>query len=202
MSGSFDTSVIRTEEIRSIYQTYEQRSVSQRRFVVQQPGHTYELSVTTKPMQRSEWQKLQAFLDSQKGRYSSFTYVPVSKSSPLGTLAGSTHSVTVEGAHSASATSVALVGLPASSIVLLAGDFLKFANHSKVYSLESTSITSSSSGYALATIQPALVSALSNGEAVTYQNVPMTVALTADDWKLPVEVSGLAEISLTMREAI
>lgn len=201
MSGTFDTSIVRSEELGSIWLTYPQRSLSQQRFAVRQTGHRWEITIGTKPMQRAEWQKLLAFHGQQRGQYNTFSYTSVAMASPLGSLSGSTYSVTVSGtSHSASGTTVAFTGLPNSSVVLKAGDLLKFANHAKVYAVESTSVTSSTSGTATATVFPELVSALTNGEAVTYQNVPFTMAFAEDAPKWPVEVTELMEMQLSLQE--
>jgi hypothetical protein len=153
-------------------------------------------------MERADWQKLLAFHSQQRGQYNTFSYTSVAMAAPLGSLAGSTYSVTVSGtSHSAGGTTVAFTGLPASSVVLKAGDLLKFANHAKVYAVESTSVTSSSSGSATVTVFPELVSSLANAEALTYQNVPFTVAFTDDAPSWPVDVAGLMETELTIAES-
>lgn len=201
MSGTFDTSIVRSEELQSVWLTYPQRSLSQQRSAVRQLGHRWGVTIGTKPMERAEWQKLLAFHSQQRGRYNTFSYTSVAMATPLGSLAGSTYSVTVSGtSHSAGGTTVSFTGLPNSSVVLKAGDLLKFANHAKVYAIESTSVTSSTSGTATATIFPELFSALTNGEAVTYQNVPFTMAFADDMPKWPVDVTGLLEIQLELEE--
>jgi hypothetical protein len=152
-------------------------------------------------MERAEWQKLLAFHSQQRGQFNTFSYTSVALASPLGALAGSTYAVTVSGtSHAVGGTSVAFTGLPNSSIALKAGDLLKFANHAKVYAVESTSVTSSTSGTVTVTIYPELVAALATGEALTYQSVPFTMAFTEDAPKWPVDVAGLLEIQLELNE--
>ena len=58
-----------------------------------------------------------------------------------------------------------------------AGDFIKFA-HSKVYMVVED--VTSSSNAATVTIEPPLTTALSDDEAVTYDDVPFTVFLKND----------------------
>lgn len=201
MSGTFDTSIVRSEELESIWLTYPQRALSQQRFSVRQPGHRWGITIGTCPMERAAWQTLMAFHSQQRGRFGTFSYTSVAMATPLGALAGSGASVTVSGtSHSAGGTTVAFTGLPNSSVVLKKGDLLKFGNHAKVYALESSSITSSTSGTATATIFPELVAALANGEAVTYENVPFTMAFADDAPKWPVDVAGLLEVQLSLEE--
>ena len=59
-----------------------------------------------------------------------------------------------------------------------AGDFIKFASHTKVYMVVSD--VTSSSGGATVTIEPPLLIALTDDSVVTYDNVPFTVYLTSD----------------------
>ena len=63
-----------------------------------------------------------------------------------------------------------------------AGDLIKFA-HSKVYMVVSD--VTSSSNAATVTIEPPLTTALSNNEAVTYDDVPFTVFLKNDIQQFP-----------------
>ena len=59
-----------------------------------------------------------------------------------------------------------------------AGDFIKFASHDKVYMVVSD--VTSSSNAATVTIEPPLITALTDNSAVTYDNVSFTVHLTND----------------------
>lgn len=201
MAGTFDTSIVSSEELESIWLTYPQRSLSQQRFSVRQVGHRWGITIGTKPMARADWQKLLAFHSQQRGQYNTFSYTSVAMASPLGSLAGSTYAVTVGGtSQTAGGTTVGFTGLPASAVVLKAGDLLKFANHNKVYATESTSVTSSSSGYAAVTVFPELVANLSNAEAITYQNVPFTMAFADDAPKWPVDVASFVQVQMAIRE--
>lgn len=201
MSGTFDTSFVQTEEIRSKWLTYPQRSLSQNRFAVRQTGHSWEITLTTKPLQRSEWQNLLAFVNQQRGQYGTFSYTSVALATPLGAIAGSTYVPTVSGStHAVAGTTVDLTALPNSIIVFKAGDLLKFANHAKVYAVESSSVTSSTSGTATVTIHPELVSSLSNGEVLTFQNVPFTMAFSEDSPAFPVNAAELSEVQLALQE--
>ena len=82
------------------------------------------------------------------------------------------------GAHSAGDATITVDGF---SGVIKAGDFVKFGSHDKVYM-----VTSDQSGAGTLNIQPPLVTAVANDEAVTYNNVPFTVRLENDiqEWSL------------------
>ena len=61
---------------------------------------------------------------------------------------------------------------------LKAGDFVKFASHTKVYMVVADA--TSSSNASTVTIEPPLISALADNSVVTYDNVSFTVHLTND----------------------
>ena len=59
-----------------------------------------------------------------------------------------------------------------------AGDMIKFASHTKVYMVVED--VTASSNAATVTIEPPLITALSDNSTVTYDDVPFTVHLTND----------------------
>jgi hypothetical protein len=83
--------------------------------------------------------------------------------------------------------------------VLAAGDFFKFANHSKVYMCVSPCV-SNSSGVATLFFSCPLVSAVPNNTNLTITNVPFTAILTEDVQKFDVGFGGITTMSLAMRE--
>jgi hypothetical protein len=97
------------------------------------------------------------------------------------------------------ATSITLTNCGATKNVLAAGDFFKFANHSKVYMCVSPCV-SDSSGNATLFFSCPLVSAVPNNSNVTITNVPFTAILTEDVQKFDVGFGGITTMSLAMRE--
>lgn len=96
-------------------------------------------------------------------------------------------------------TSVTLANCGVSRNVLAAGDFFKFANHSKVYMCVSPCV-SNSSGVATLFFSCPLVSAVPNNTNLTITNVPFTAILTEDVQKFDVGFGGITTMSLAMRE--
>jgi hypothetical protein len=76
--------------------------------------------------------------------------------------------------HSAGATSITLGGTGTGT--LKAGDFIKFANHDKVYMVVADQADISTGTL---TIEPPLTTAVSSS-TIVYDNVPFTVYLTND----------------------
>lgn len=126
-------------------------------------------------LKRSEFAPVFAFVMAQKGGVEEFTIVPPVVSSSSG---GAVGTMRANGAHSAGDATITVDGF---SGVIKAGDFVKFGSHDKVYM-----VTSDQSGAGTLNIQPPLVTAVANDEAVTYNNVPFTVRLENDiqEWSL------------------
>ncbi len=127
-------------------------------------GHRFEFSAKYPQLQRADFATVDVFLMQQIGSKETFTIVLPVISSASGSPTGT---VLVDGAHSIGDTTIAVDGLTGT---LTAGDKVHFNSHTKVYT-----ITVDRSGDGSLSIQPPLVAALLNNEAVTYDNVPFTV---------------------------
>jgi hypothetical protein len=102
----------------------------------------------------------------QRSSKETFTIVPPEISNARGTASG-----TPNGTASAGATSITLGG--SGTGTLKAGDYIKFANHDKVYMIvEDQSDISTGT----ITIEPPLREAVSSSD-ITYDSVPFTVYL-------------------------
>ena len=120
--------------------------------------------------------ELMAFIVKQRSGKENFTIIPPEVEDARGV---ETATLAVNGSHTAGDTTIAIDGFAADTANRLrTGDFIKFNGHTKVYMVVAD--VTSSSGAATVTIEPPLVSSLSDDEAVTYDNVPFTVHLTND----------------------
>ena len=119
---------------------------------VRQIGAQYfSFTVAMPPLKQEKAQEIFAFLQKQKGSFENFTI-----QAPLDNLGASKSEtdILVAGAHTAGDASIALDGFTASQTgALKAGDIIKFANHSKVYMVQSD-IDSDSGGAFTALISP------------------------------------------------
>ena len=142
---------------------------------VRQIGAQYfSFTVAMPPLKQEKAQEIFAFLQKQKGSFENFTI-----QAPLDNLGASKSEtdILVAGAHTAGDASIALDGFTASQTgALKAGDIIKFANHSKVYMVQSD-IDSDSGGALTALISPNLVASLADNEAVTVNKPSFTVYL-------------------------
>lgn len=109
--------------------------------------------------------------------------------------------ILVNGVHAVSDSTIALDGFAASTTgVLKAGDLIKF-NHSKVYMVQSD-VDSNSSGEVTVSIEPNIVSALADNEAVTVNKPSFTVYLTSEEIMYTTDPSGFYNIQFEVREVI
>lgn len=177
MSGAFPTSPISNGiNIKSNQTTIVSTSISGRRQARQLQNQKWEMTVSFPIMTRATFAPIFAFINAQRGRKETFTYTPPLIDDSLGTETGS---VLVNGVHAVADTTIAMDGFAGDGAGRFkAGDYIKFANHSKVYMVVSD--VTSSSNAATVTIEPPLTTALANNEAVTYDSVPFTVALKND----------------------
>ena len=166
MSGALpNTSDFTAINIKSNQQTQVSISDSGKSFRRQVAGQYWSFSLSFPEMTRTNFAPLQAFMIKQRGAKESFTVTFPSYMNAQGTASGSP-----TGTASAGATSITLGG--SGSGTLKAGDFIKFANHDKVYMIvaDAGNIASSNT----LTIEPPLQTAVS-GIAITYDSVPFTV---------------------------
>lgn len=177
MSGTFPTSPVAASVLITNNQTtLVSTSISGRRQSRQLQNQRWGMRVVFPPMARSDFNPIFAFITQQRGRKESFQYTPPIFDDSLGTESGT---VLVNGSHSVADTTIAMDGFASDGVGRFkAGDYIKFANHNKVYMVVSD--VTSSSNAATVTIEPPLTSSLSDDEAVTYDSVTFTVAMKND----------------------
>ena len=200
MSGQFPTSPnFRSINFKDNRPTLLNQTLSGRKQVRQIGSQYFSFTVQMPPLQQEKAQEVFAFLQKQKGSFEDFTIV-----APLDNLgAGKAETdIQVVGAHTSGDASIALDGFSASQTgALKAGDIIKFANHSKVYMVQSD-IDSDGSGALTVLISPNLVASLADNEAVTVNKPSFTVYLESDDIMYSRDASGFTSISFDVREVI
>ena len=113
------------------------------------------------------------FFNSSAVNSKTFTISPPKIKDALGS---ETTTISVNGIHAVGDTTIAIDGFNADTAgSLKAGDFLKFASHTKVYMVVSD--VTPSSNAATVTIEPPLIEALADDSTVTYDDVTFTVYL-------------------------
>ena len=200
MSGQFPTSPnFRSINFKDNRPTLLNQTLSGKKQVRQIGSQYFSFTVQMPPLQQEKAQEVFAFLQKQKGSFEDFTIV-----APLDNLgAGKSETdIQVVGAHTSGDASIALDGFSASQTgALKAGDIIKFANHSKVYMVQSD-IDSDGSGALTVLISPNLVASLADNEAVTVNKTSFTVYLENNEIMYSTDASGFYSISFDVREVI
>ena len=172
MSGAFPISNAKFESlgIKSIQNTIISKSQSGKKLARQIDGQRFGFTARIITAKRSDvYGELMAFIIKQRSGKENFTIVPPEVEDARGTASGTPH-----GTASAGATSITLGGTGTGT--LKAGDFIKFANHDKIYMVVADQSDISTGSL---TIEPPLTTAVSSSD-ITYDNVPFTVHLTND----------------------
>jgi len=198
MAGQFPTDPnFRTLNFKDNRPTLLNQTISGRKQVRQIGSQYFSFTVQMPPLQQEKAQEVFAFLQKQKGSFEDFTIV-----APLDNLGASKSEtdILVNGVHSVSDNTIAMDGFSQTTGALKAGDLIKFANHSKVYMVESD--VNASGGAATVTISPNLVSSLADNEAVTVNKPEFTVYLESDEIMYSTDISGFYSISFDVREVI
>ena len=206
MSGAFPISSANFETmgIKSMQNTIISKSQSGKKLARQIDNQRFGFTAKIITAKRSDvYGDLMAFIVKQRSGKENFTIIPPEVEDARGNETGT---VLVNGAHSVGDTTIALDGFASDGAGRFkAGDLIKFASHSKVYMIVAD--VTSSSNAATVTIEPPLISALSDNSTVTYDNVPFTVYLTNDIQEFGVvgaDASGnlLYQFELDVEEAL
>ena len=179
MSGAFPISSAKfgTFGIKSIQNTIISKTVSGKKLARQIDGQRFAFTVQIVTAKRSDvYGELMAFIMKQRSGKENFTIIPPEIEDARG---NETNTVLVNGSHAVGDTTIAMDGHHNDNPhAFKAGDFIKFASHSKVYMVVAD--VQASSNASTVTIEPPLITALADDSVVTYDNVPFTVYLTND----------------------
>lgn len=152
------------------------------------------------PMTLSQWRPIQAKLALCQGALNEFDIIlPKVSENQSGNTSGLT--VTVTGAHTAGDTTIVVASNKPTTTILVAGDVIRFAAHTKVYMI-TTDINTDTAGSAILNIQPGLVENLSNSEAVTIDNVPFRMILSNDLQEYNYGLDGTISYELDIEEVL
>lgn len=160
--------------------TYSENAKSQSRIV---GGHLWRLKAIFPLMTRAQMAPLFAYAASMRGRLTTFDFVSVSHSTPLGVATGAPK---VYGVHLEGVTAITTYDwTPSTTGIMKAGDLIKFSNHSKVYMVTEDADSGGAPAYSTLNITPPLVNALATDVTLTVSSVPFTVQFEDDpqEWK-------------------
>ena len=196
MSGTLPTS----PEFKSIGFTSEQKTItsttdSGKMFSTQIDGQRFSFTASYPTMTRETFSPVLAFIMKQRSQQNTFQVSLPDLKNAKGNVSGT---VLVDGAHTAGDTTITVDAMTGT---LKAGDFVKFASHTKVYMVVAD-VTADGSNDATLTIEPPLRSNLANNEAVTYDGVQFTVRLSNDVQQFKTSVIDQYTFELDFIEAL
>jgi len=179
MSGAFpiSSSKFGTFGIKSIQNTIISKTVSGKKLARQIDNQRFAFTVQIVTAKRSDvYGELMAFIMKQRSGKENFTIIPPEIEDARGNETGT---VLVNGAHAVGDTTIAMDAHHNDNPhAFKAGDFIKFASHTKVYMVVAD--VQASSNASTVTIEPPLIATVADDSVVTYDNVPFTVYLTND----------------------
>ena len=179
MAGAFPISSAKFETlgIKSIQNTIISKSVSGKKLARQIDNQRFGFTIRIVTGTRSDvYGELMAFIMKQRSSKENFTIIPPEIEDARG---NETNTVLVNGVHAVGDTTIAMDGHHNDNPhAFKAGDFIKFASHSKVYMIVAD--VQASSNASTVTIEPPLIQTVADDSVVTYDNVPFTVHLTTD----------------------
>ena len=160
----------------------------------------WSFNATLPTMTRAQWAPIAAFVTTQRGPNFPFTIRLPEYKDTLGAL--TTETVTINGAHSAGDTSVALSSTTLTQTdSLKAGDFVNFlGDHNKTYMV--TADVDFSSGNGVLNIEPGLAVAVSGGETLIYKDVAFTVRLEESTQEWSMGLASTVGYDIDFREAL
>jgi hypothetical protein len=164
----------------SLQPTLGSQSHSLKRQVRSRGAQRWAFKLSYAKRTRDEMAPLIAFAVAARGQFVSFLFVPpVIGNRRAGSGAPIVRISTEKG------RSVPVHGVAAGATIGKVGDYVKFANGTKVYMLTADAQANGSGQVDLA-IEPALYAGVTAGEAVILDNVPFTVAFAADLHETPI----------------
>lgn len=133
------------------------------------------------------------------GQFSFEIVLPKISYSKLGTLQG-TNTIIAQGQNTAGgSTRINFAGAAANAYIFAAGDFVKFANHSKVYQVVAP-CQANGSGTGTIFFSGALVETVPAFTQIRITAIPFTAVLAANVQSWDVGRGGITSMSLAMRE--
>lgn len=194
MSGTYPSTAFTTVGFKINTPTLVTRTNSGQSRRVGQGHSFYSFSIKHPSLTRFEYGPIAGFIAAQYGPLESFQIIlPEISFTKLANQTSST--VTTSAAFAAGVEQVTVSGVTTGKDLLRAGDFFKFANHSKVYMCTQT--------WALGEplhFSGSLVKDVPSGTALVITNVPFTVTFENEVQEFEVGIGGITQVQLDLRE--
>jgi hypothetical protein len=195
MSGTYPSTAFTTVGFKINTPTLSTRTNSGKTRRVGQGHSFYSFTIKHPSLTRYEYGPIAGFIAAQYGPLENFQVIlPEISFSKVGNQ--TTTTVTTSAAFLAGVEQVTVTGVATGKNLLRAGDFFKFANHSKVYMCTQTWVTGEPLHFS-----GSLVADVPSGTALVINNVPFTVIFENEVQEFEVGIGGMAQVTLDLRES-
>ena len=195
MSGTYPATAFTTVNFKINTPTLVTRTNSGKSRRVGQGHSFYTFTIKHPALTRAEYGPIAGFIAAQYGPLENWQIVlPEISYSKVGNQTSTT--VTTSAAFLAGVEQVTVSGVAAGKNLLRAGDFFKFANHSKVYMCTETWTLGNPLHFS-----GSLVADVPSGTALVINAVPFTVTFENEVQEFEVGVGGITQVQLDVRES-
>lgn len=216
MSGTLPINDFTQAVVTSNTPTMITTAVSGLRQAKQVATQFWTLEVEFRPLSFSEAKTVQGFLAKQRGSLYDFAVVIPRVSYASGGIKavkaanpGVSSTMTTTTSYAIGANTISIntnytgsqYTAAGATTILQAGDYIRFAGHSKVYQVVDD-VSFNSGGDGSVTIFPSLVAAVTSGEAITYDAVPFQVFNSQATQDTTFTVGDEVSMSLKLQEAL
>ena len=196
MSGAYPvTPEFSAINFKSIHRNVSSESRSGRLQVRSLGLQRWSFTAKYRGLTKAQVRSIYAFIERQRGMLDTFTIKLPDIGIPAGT-ATLNGTVKANGAATAGSNTVTLDGVGAGD-TFIAGDFIKWANHSKVYM-----IVADSTGNGAVVIEPPLVADVPNNTVADNYNLSFTVRMSNDIQQFKASGGDLYGIEIDMLEEL
>lgn len=157
----------------------------------------WTVGATFRNLSDSERRQLIGFIMKSRGPYSTFDLtLPTTLDDSTGNYTGT---ITVATATAGNLSFTATVSA-SNTLILKAGDFIKFSNHNKVYMVtdDATSVGTNLT----VSLYPAIRTSATSSHTVTHKNVPMTVRFATDNIPFSLDQKLFSSVDIDFIEVL
>lgn len=189
----------RSVNFRSVSNTRITETQSGRKLRSSTAGTRFSATIQYPNMTVADFKNIQNVATQAQGPLNSFDIVLPSISETNSTVTGTT--ATVDGTFGAGSNSIDIATNKTSSVILKAGDVIRFASHTKVY-MVTADVTTDGSGNATVVIAPNLFQGIVDTSSITLTDVPFRMILAGDVQEFKYAVNGFVTYEIDVIEEL
>lgn len=184
----------------SVNPTRVTRSINGREQRLAVGSQRYEMVSNFSRLTQTQQRQLSAFIEEMRGSLTAFDLqLPDYLADSTGNFTGT---ITVAANASAGATSVTITSAAAGGVVVLrAGDYIRFSNHTKLYQVKTT-VTAAIGDETLALTQPLRSAVVGSTTTITHRDVKMSARFESNNQEFRVDTNQFTDFNLFFVEVL